>query len=254
MRATTASAPPISVQPLMLDPERSLPLAISNLKAWYGEVQALFGIDFTVSEGEVVVLLGRNGAGKSTILRAIMGLLQRQSGHVLVQGREVRSLRPSERAHLGLGYCPEERGIFASLTVAENMALSPTLGGSGMSDDEIFELFPNLRSRTRHLGGQLSGGEQQMLAIGRILRSGARTLLLDEPTEGLAPIIIRQIEQAITALKQRGYTILLVEQNLAFVLGVADRVVAIENGLVVDNCPTCEAERIEARLSKYVAV
>ncbi|MGY4304170.1 branched-chain amino acid transport system ATP-binding protein [Bradyrhizobium sp. USDA 4369] len=241
----------------MLDPhatDASRPLAISNLKAWYGEVQALFGIDVTIAEGEVVVLFGRNGAGKTTILRAIMGLLQRQSGQVLMHGQDVGLLRPSERARLGLGYCPEERGIFASLTVAENMALPPLLGGAGMSEEEIFDLFPNLRSRTRHFGGQLSGGEQQMLAIGRILRSGARTLLLDEPTEGLAPIIIRQIEHAIIALKQRGYTILLVEQNLAFVLGVADRVVAIENGLVVDDCQTGEAERIETRLSKYVAV
>ncbi|HEU0148202.1 MAG TPA: ABC transporter ATP-binding protein [Bradyrhizobium sp.] len=229
-------------------------LVISGLRGWYGDLQALFGIDLHVGEGEVVVLVGRNGAGKTTILRAIMGLLPRHSGKVLLHGQNAGTLRSSERARLGFGYCPEERAVFASLTVAENLSLPPVLGSKVISQDEIFELFPNLRSRTRQLGGQLSGGEQQMLAIARILRSGARTLLLDEPTEGLAPIIIRQIEDAITALKRRGYTILLVEQNLAFALRLADRVIAIENGLVVDQCQAGNVESIENRLSRYITL
>jgi branched-chain amino acid transport system ATP-binding protein len=227
---------------------------ISDLRAWYGDVQALFGIDFQVAEREVVALVGRNGAGKTTILRAIMGLLPRLSGQVVVNGREAGKLRPPERARLGLGYCPEERAVFTSLTVAENMALPPRLSSQTMTEGEIFELFPNLKARRRHLGGELSGGEQQMLAIGRILRSGARILILDEPTEGLAPIVIRQIEDAITALKRQGYTILLVEQNLSFVLRVADRVVAIENGAVADHCPATALENIESRLGRFLAL
>jgi branched-chain amino acid transport system ATP-binding protein len=229
-------------------------LDISGLRGWYGDLQALFGIDLQVGEGEVVVLVGRNGAGKTTILRAIMGLLPRQSGKTLLHGQDAAALRPAERARLGFGYCPEERAVFASLTVAENLALPPVLGAKAIGHDEIFELFPNLTSRTRHLGGQLSGGEQQMLAIARVLRSGARTLLLDEPTEGLAPIIIRQIEDAIIALKRRGYTILLVEQNLAFALRVADRVIAIENGLMADQCLAGNGESVEHRLSRYITL
>jgi branched-chain amino acid transport system ATP-binding protein len=222
-------------------------LEIADLQAWYGDSQALFGVDFRLLSGEVAGLVGRNGAGKTTILRAIMGLMPRQSGKVFLHGHDASGLRPSERARLGIGYCPEERAVFAGLTVDENMALPPMVGADPMTEDEIFDLFPNLKSRHRHFGGQLSGGEQQMLAIGRILRSGARTLLLDEPTEGLAPVIVQQIERALIALKRRGYTILLVEQNLNFVLRLADRVVAIESGLVVDQSETDGAGRIEAR-------
>jgi len=233
---------------------RDAALIVSDLRAWYGDSQALFGVDIRVAENEVVALVGRNGAGKTTILRAIMGLLPRLSGQVIVHGRETAALRPSERARLGLGYCPEERAVFASLTVSENIALPPVLGSQAMTEEEIFGLFPKLGARRGHFGGQLSGGEQQMLAIGRILRTGAKILILDEPTEGLAPLVIRQIEDAITALKRRGYTILLVEQNLLFVHRVADRVVAIESGTVADQCQAGAFEDIEARLARYLAL
>lgn len=236
-RATPATTPPA--------------LAVAGLKAWYGDSQALFGVDLHLRQGEVVGLVGRNGAGKTTILRAVMGLLARQSGTVTLFGRDATGMRPSERARLGIGYCPEERAVFACLTVAENMALPPTIGRDAMSEAEIFDLFPNLKSRRQAFGGQLSGGEQQMLAIGRILRTGARTLVLDEPTEGLAPVVVQQIERALSALKRRGYTILLVEQNLNFVLRLADRVVAVEHGVVVDQAETDGAGHIDgARIDR----
>ncbi|MBS0246568.1 MAG: ABC transporter ATP-binding protein [Proteobacteria bacterium] len=229
-------------------------LEVSDLKAWYGDSQALFGVNLRVRPGEVIGLVGRNGAGKTTILRAVMGLLSRQTGRVSVHGRDAQALRPSERARLGIGYCPEERAIFASLTVSENLALPPTVAADAMTEEEILSLFPNLKIRRREFGGRLSGGEQQMLAIGRILRTGARTLLLDEPTEGLAPVIVRQIEKMLIALKQRGYTIVLVEQNLGFVLRLADRVVAIECGADVAQCDAADAAQAERQLARHLSV
>ncbi|CCE06232.1 High-affinity branched-chain amino acid transport ATP-binding protein braG [Bradyrhizobium sp. STM 3843] len=229
-------------------------LRLSDVEAWYGDSQVLFGVGFAVRQGEVTCLVGRNGAGKTTILRAIMGLLPRQTGSIVLSGYEASGMRPYERTRFGIGYCPEERAIFSSLTVEENLALPPAVCAAGMANDEIFALFPNLRTRGRHYGDQLSGGEQQMLAIARILRTGAQTLLLDEPTEGLAPVVVRQIEQALIELKRRGYTILLVEQNLDFVLHLADRVVAIENGEVVDDLETQGGEHVRARLLQRLAL
>ncbi len=229
-------------------------VSLANVCAWYGDSQALFGAAFELHAGEVVGLVGRNGAGKTTILRAIMGLLPRQSGTIYLSGRNASKMPAYDRVRLGIGYCPEERAIFASLTVAENLRLPPSIRGQGMAEDDIFSLFPNLRTRCRHLGGQLSGGEQQMLAIARILRSGARTLLLDEPTEGLAPIIIRQIESALIELKRRGYTILLVEQNLDFVLHLADRVVAVEDGVIVENLSARTEREVRTRLAGHLAL
>jgi branched-chain amino acid transport system ATP-binding protein len=229
-------------------------LEILDLKAWYGASQALFGADLRVMPGEVLGLVGRNGAGKTTVLRSIMGLLPRKSGRVVVGGRDATAFDPAARARLGIGYCPEERAVFASLTIAENLALPPSVGPVGLSEAEIFSLFPNLASRRRHYGGQLSGGEQQMLAIGRILRTGARTLLLDEPTEGLAPVIVRQIEAALIALKRRGYTMLLVEQNLGFVMRVADRIAAIEHGAIVAESVVDDPVQTERRLAQHLVL
>ena len=209
-------------------------LSVRDLNAWYGELQALFGISFHIGQGEVVGLTGRNGAGKTTTLRAIMGLVSRQTGAVCHMGRDVSALPPYARARLGIGYCPEERAIFSSLTVRENLALPPGVAPDPISEADLFRLFPNLKNRLHHLGGQLSGGEQQMLAIARILRTGARMLIFDEPTGGLAPVLVAAIERVLQELKSRGYTILLVEQNLDFVLRLADRVVLIERGTVVN--------------------
>jgi len=234
-------------------------LRLSHVQAWYGDSQALFGVGFAVRRGEVTCLVGRNGAGKTTVLRAIMGLLPRQTGSIILSGREASGMRPYQRTRFGIGYCPEERAIFSSLTVEENLALPPAvcaadMAKADMAKADIFALFPNLRTRGRHYGDQLSGGEQQMLAIARILRTGAQTLLLDEPTEGLAPVIVRQIEHVLIELKRRGYTILLVEQNLDFVLHLADRVVAIENGAVVDDLETRGGEHVKARLLERLAL
>jgi branched-chain amino acid transport system ATP-binding protein len=207
-------------------------LRVRDLNAWHGESQALFGISFQVKDGDVVGLTGRNGAGKTTTLRAIMGLVSRQTGTIDFMGRDLSALPPFARARRGIGYCPEERAIFSSLTVAENLALPPNVANEAISEADLFQLFPNLKSRLHHYGGQLSGGEQQMLAIARILRTGARTLIFDEPTEGLAPVIVKAIEHALRELKRRGYTILLVEQNLDFLLRLTDHVVMIEHGTV----------------------
>ena len=214
-------------------PRRML-LQVRDLQAWYGESQALHGVSFDVKEGELVTLLGRNGAGKSTILRSIMGLIARRTGSVTFEGNELVGLMPEQIARHGIGYCPEERGIFATLNVAENLVLPPVLREGGMSVEQIYALFPNLAERKRSPGTKLSGGEQQMLAIARILRTGSRLLLLDEPTEGLAPVIVQQIGRVIRDLKQRGFTIVLVEQNFRFARALADRHYVVENGRIAD--------------------
>ena len=209
-------------------------LKVSSLQAWYGESHILHGMDFEVPKGEVVTLLGRNGVGKTTTLRAIMGLTGRRAGSVLFEGNELAGLSPDRIARSGIAYCPEERGIFASLTVAENLVLPPVVRPGGLAMDELKELFPRLWERASSQGTKLSGGEQQMLAIARILRTGAPLLLLDEPTEGLAPVIVEHIGRILHQLKERGFTILLVEQNFHFAAGVADRHYVVEHGRVID--------------------
>ena len=209
-------------------------LVVRDLHAWYGESHILHGVDFDVRPGEVVTLLGRNGAGKTTTLKSIMGIVRRRTGSVRFDGAELIAQASNAIARRGLAFCPEERGIFASLTVEENLRLPPRVRAGGLSEDAIFGLFPNLRERLRSPGTKLSGGEQQMLAIGRILRTGARLLLLDEPTEGLAPVIVQQIGRTIARLKAEGFTILLVEQNFRFAAIVADRHYVMEHGRVVD--------------------
>jgi branched-chain amino acid transport system ATP-binding protein len=212
---------------------RSL-LRVSALEGFYGETQALHGIHLDVREGEIVCLLGRNGAGKTTTLRAIMGLLGRRTGQIEVAGQATEGLPPEAIAHLGVAYCPEERGIFASLSTEENLLLPPVLKPGGLSLDEIYSLFPNLLERRKSQGTKLSGGEQQMLAIARILRTGAKLLLLDECTEGLAPIIVQKIGQVIRTLRERGFTVLMVEQNFRFASALADRFYVIEEGAVLE--------------------
>jgi len=229
-------------------------LTVENLHAWYGESHVLHGISFEVRQGELVSLLGRNGAGKTTTLRSIMGLVSPRTGSIRFDGRELVRERPAAIARLGVGYCPEERGIFASLDVEENLLLPPRIRDGGMTVDELFEMFPNLRSRLHSPGTLLSGGEQQMLAIARILRTGARFLLLDEPTEGLAPVIVKQIGATIRKLKERGFTIVLVEQSLPFAAKVADRHVVVERGEVVDRIEADQMEAASERLNKYLSV
>jgi branched-chain amino acid transport system ATP-binding protein len=235
-----------------LSVSESITLSVRGLVGHYGETLALRGIDLEVRQGEVVCLLGRNGAGKTTTLRAVVGLLERRSGEIRVHGRSTTGLPPEAIARLGVAYCPEERGIFASLSVEENLLLPPVLMPGGMSIAEIYALFPNLQQRRTSPGTKLSGGEQQMLAIARILRTGAKLLLLDEPTEGLAPVIVERIGQTIRLLQQRGYTILMVEQNFRFASGVADRFYVIEEGHVLEHFQrgtiAAERERIEAVL------
>ncbi|SDN71991.1 ABC transporter ATP-binding protein [Vreelandella arcis] len=209
-------------------------LSIQGLNAWYGESHVLHGIDFDVPEGQVVTLLGRNGAGKSTTLKSIMGIVPRRQGSITVQGVETITQRPFQIARQGVAFCPEDRGIYATLDVRENIELPRRINSNGLTTDQILELFPNLRERLHSPGSKLSGGEQQMLAIGRILRTGARLLLLDEPTEGLAPAIVEQIGDTILHLKAQGYTILLVEQNLRFAMSVADHHYLVDHGQVVD--------------------
>ena len=229
-------------------------LAVKGLHAWYGESHILHGVDFEVSQGEVVTLLGRNGAGKTTTLKSIMGMVGRRAGSIAYEGRETIALASNRIARLGIAFCPEERGIFASLDVQENLMLPPRVREGGLTVSQVYELFPNIRERLASQGTKLSGGEQQMLAIGRILRTGARLLLLDEPTEGLAPVIVQQIGAVIRTLKQKGFTILLVEQNFRFAQTVSDRHYVMENGRVVDMIPNAALEASMAKLHDYLGV
>lgn len=229
-------------------------LAVQDLHAWYGESHILHGVDLEIHAGEVVTLLGRNGAGKTTTMKSIMGIVGKRRGSVRFDGRELIGLPSNRIARLGLALCPEERGIFASLNVEENLLLPPQVGPGGLSVETIFGLFPNLRERLRSQGTKLSGGEQQMLAIGRILRTGARLLLLDEPTEGLAPVIVQQIGATLRRLKADGFTILLVEQNFRFGATVADRHYLMEHGRVVDMIPNAELDAHMAKLHAYLGV
>jgi branched-chain amino acid transport system ATP-binding protein len=229
-------------------------LEVSGLNAWYGESHVLHGMEFAVAEGELVTLLGRNGAGKTTTLRAIMGIIGRRSGSVRVAGTELIALPSNKIARQGVGYCPEERGIFASLNVEENLLLPPVVRSGGLDLEEIYGLFPNLLERRRSQGTKLSGGEQQMLAIARILRTGANLLLLDEPTEGLAPVIVQQIGEVLGALKTKGFTILLVEQNFHFASTIADRHYIVDNGRVVDTIANAELAANIDKLHEYLGV
>jgi branched-chain amino acid transport system ATP-binding protein len=229
-------------------------LEIRDLHGWYGESHVLHGVDFTVPGGALVTLLGRNGAGKTTILRAIMGLLEKRSGSIRFAGRDTIRLQPRDIARLGIAYCPEERGIFASLSVEENLMLPPVIHPGGLTRDDVLAMFPNLAERLKSQGTKLSGGEQQMLAIGRILRTGARFLLLDEPTEGLAPVIVHDIARTITRLKQAGFTMVLVEQNFHFAATVADRHYVIEQGRVVDSIALSDLPQNAAKLQAYLGV
>ncbi len=230
-------------------------LAISNLQAWYGESHVLHGVDLVVRKGEVVTLLGRNGAGRTSTLKSILGLVGRRSGSVRVNGVETVDWPTYRIAHLGIGYCPEERGIFSSLSVEENLMLPPAIGANGMGVDEIFEMFPNLRERrSTSQGTKLSGGEQQMLAMARILRTGANLLLLDEITEGLAPVIVQALGRIIVKLKERGFTIVLVEQNFRFAAPLADRHYVMEHGRIAESFPASQLEAKTAMLHEYLGV
>jgi branched-chain amino acid transport system ATP-binding protein len=230
-------------------------LRVENLNAWYGESHILHGVDLLVREGEVVTLLGRNGAGRTTIFKSILGLVGRRTGSIRLRGTEVIDLPTHRIARVGgLGYCPEERGIFASLNVDENLTLPPELAEGGMSVDEIYRMFPNLEERRRSQGSKLSGGEQQMLAIARILRTGATLLLLDEITEGLAPVIVRKLGEVISQLRSRGYTIVLVEQNFHFAAPLADRHYVIEHGRVAEEIEAGELETKRDQLNEYLSV
>ena len=229
-------------------------LKVENLQAWYGESHILHGVGFEVGKGELVTLLGRNGAGKTTTLRSIMGIVEKRTGSVTFEGKETVG-RPSDAiAKMGIAYCPEERGIFSSLNVEENLLLPPVIRPGGLSLDEIYKLFPNLLERRRSQGTKLSGGEQQMLAIGRILRTGSNLLMLDEPTEGLAPVIVQRIGEIIRQLKSRGFTILLVEQNFRFAAAVADRHYVMEDGHVVDVMTAADAAQNIGKLQAYLGV
>ena len=229
-------------------------LAVRDLQAWYDESHILHGINFDVAPGEVVTLLGRNGAGKTTTLRAIMGLIAKRTGAVQFEGRELIALPARAIARLGIAFCPEERGIFSALSVDENLMLPPVIKPGGLSRDDVLTMFPNLRERLTSQGTKLSGGEQQMLAIARILRTGAKFLLLDEPTEGLAPVIVQQIGRTLATLKNQGFTIVLVEQNFHFAASVADRHYVVEQGRVIDMIPNTEIQTNLGKLHAYLGV
>jgi branched-chain amino acid transport system ATP-binding protein len=238
----------------MLSPSVVPLLAVNGLQAWYGESHVLHGATFEVFPGEVVTLLGRNGAGKTTTLKSIMGIVAKRTGSVRYENREVIGLTSDKIARLGIALCPEERGIFSSLSVEENLLLPPRVRPGGLELPQIFTLFPNLKERLASQGTKLSGGEQQMLAIARILRTGARLLLLDEPTEGLAPVIIQQIGKTIGMLKQQGFTILLVEQNFRFAATVADRYYVMEHGRIIDRFANAELDANIGKLHEYLGV
>ncbi|CAB3657513.1 ABC transporter ATP-binding protein [Achromobacter sp. SIMBA_011] len=234
-------------------PARSM-LEIRDLHAWYGESHILHGIDLDVKAGECITLLGRNGAGRSSTLKSVLGLVGRRSGSIKVQGQETIGLPPHKIARRGIGYCPEERGIYASLTAEENLMLLPSVGPDGMSVEEIYTMFPNLKERAHSPGTRLSGGEQQMLAMARILRTGARLLLLDEITEGLAPVIVQALGRVIRQLQERGYTTVLVEQNFRFARHLADRHYVIEHGQVAAVIERAEVERSQDRLNTLLGI
>ena len=229
-------------------------LQVKDLHGWYGESHVLHGMSFDIPEGEVVTLLGRNGAGKTTTMRAIMGVLGKRKGSVRYQGTETVGLPSNHIARLGIAYCPEERGIFSSLSVRENLELPPVVKPGGMSLDEVYQLFPRLKERANNQGTKLSGGEQQMLAIARILRTGAKLLLLDEPSEGLAPVIVQHIGEIIRTLKKKGFTVLLVEQNFHFASTVADRHYVVEHGQVIDTFTNDQIKANMAKLEEYLGV
>jgi len=229
-------------------------LRVTDLHAFYGESHVLHGVDFTVNQGELVTLLGRNGAGRTTTLKSILGLVDKRSGSIMINGREAINMPTHQIAHLGIGYCPEERGIFASLSCEENLLLPPQVASGGMSVAEIYQMFPNLEERKHSQGSRLSGGEQQMLAIARILRTGARLLLLDEITEGLAPVIVQSIGRTIHELKKRGYTIVMVEQNFRFAAPLADRHYVLEYGRIVMTVSKEELHDRMTELHEYLGV
>ena len=235
----------------------SLALEISDLHAWYGESHVLHGVNMRVEPGQVVTLLGRNGAGRTTTLRALLGLTSRRTGSIRIQGTESIHLATHRVAHLGIGYCPEERGIFSSLSCEENLLLPPTVGdtmGGGMSLAEIYDMFPNLLERRHSPGTRLSGGEQQMLAVARILRTGAKLLLLDEISEGLAPVIVQALDRMIRTLKTKGYTVVMVEQNFRFAAPLADHFYVMEHGQIVEQFPAGQLQEKQSTLDSLLGV
>jgi branched-chain amino acid transport system ATP-binding protein len=229
-------------------------LRVSNLHAFYGESHILHGVEFSVNRGEVVTLLGRNGAGRTTTMKAILGLVGSRSGSIMLDGHEAVAMPTHRIAHLGVGYCPEERGIFSSLSCEENLMLPPVVAPGGMPVDEIYEMFPNLRERRHSQGTRLSGGEQQMLAVARILRTGAKLLLLDEISEGLAPVIVQALGRMITTLKEKGYTIVMVEQNFRFAAPLADRFYVMEHGRIVESVASGELSAKMNMLHEYLGI